>query len=149
MDNKKKGLPIDTIFLSHALIKDLYSITIQILALMNWYLYCVYCLWIILGAKTLWYIVFIWSILLPRYNGTLRSSQLHGMVAGADSGGGGGRTRRAPPPKLVKICFFGVKSWFFTWNTPNIFAPPSARRNVFKCAPPPPNLKSWIRPWVV
>ena len=28
-------------------------------------------------------------------------------------------------------------------NTPNIFAPPSARRNFFKCAPPP-NLKSWI-----
>ena len=29
----------------------------------------------------------------------------------------------------------GVKSWFFTRNTPNIFAPPSARRNFFKCAP--------------
>jgi hypothetical protein len=37
------------------------------------------------------------------------------------------------------------KSWFFTWNTPKIFAPPSARRIFFKCAPP--NLKSWIRPW--
>jgi hypothetical protein len=56
---------------------------------------------------------------------------------------GGGRTRRAPPkfsrlpPQLEKIWFFDVKSWFFTWNTPNIFAPPSARRNFFKCAPPP------------
>ena len=45
-----------------------------------------------------------------------------------------------------KIWFFGVKSWFFTRNTPTIFAPPSARRNFFKCVPP--NLKSWIRPWV-
>ena len=89
---------------------------------------------------------------------------------------GGGRTRRAPPLKLVKIwfffgvkswfftwnspkisrappkigknmIFFGVKSWFFTWNTPKIFAPPSALRNFFKCAPP--NLKSWIRPWTM
>jgi hypothetical protein len=47
--------------------------------------------------------------------------------------------------KLEKIWFFGVKSWFFTRNTPTIFAPPSARRDFFKCAPP--NLKSWIRPW--
>jgi hypothetical protein len=30
-----------------------------------------------------------------------------------------------------------VKSWFFTRNTQTIFAPPSARRNFFKCAPPP------------
>jgi hypothetical protein len=29
-----------------------------------------------------------------------------------------------------------VKSWIFTRNTPNIFVPPSARRNFFKCAPP-------------
>jgi hypothetical protein len=39
------------------------------------------------------------------------------------------------PPQLETIWFFGVKSWFFTRNTPNIFAPPSARRNFFKCAP--------------
>jgi hypothetical protein len=63
--------------------------------------------------------------------------------AGADPEGG--RTRRAPPLKLEKIRFFGVKSWFFTRNTPKNFPPPSARRNFFKCAPP--NLKSWIRPW--
>ena len=35
---------------------------------------------------------------------------------------------------------------FFTRNTPKIFVPPSARCNFLKCAPPP-NLKSWIRPW--
>jgi hypothetical protein len=51
-----------------------------------------------------------------------------------------------PPFKLVKIFFFGVKSWFFTRNTPTFFAPPSARRHFFKCAPPPRNLKSCIRP---
>jgi hypothetical protein len=60
-------------------------------------------------------------------------------------GSSGGRTRR-PPLKLEKILFFGVKSWFFTRNTPTIFAPPSARRNFFQCAPP--NLKSWIRHWI-
>ena len=46
--------------------------------------------------------------------------------------------------KLEKIWFFGVKSWFFTRDTPTIFASPSARRNFFRCAPP--NLKSWIHP---
>jgi hypothetical protein len=51
------------------------------------------------------------------------------------------------PPQSEKIRFFGVKSWFFTRNTPKMFAPPSARRNFFKCAPP--NLKSWIRPWYI
>ena len=52
--------------------------------------------------------------------------------AGADPWG----VHPAPPPlKLEKIWFFGVKSWFFTRNTPNIFAPPSARRNFFNCAP--------------
>jgi hypothetical protein len=55
-------------------------------------------------------------------------------TTGADPGGGG--TRRAPPLKLEKIWFFGVKSWFFTRNTPTIFAPPSARRDFFKCGPP-------------
>jgi hypothetical protein len=52
------------------------------------------------------------------------------IVTGADPGGGG-----PPKKKLEKIWFFGVKSWFFTRNTQNIFAPPSARRNFFKCAP--------------
>ena len=54
----------------------------------------------------------------------------------ADPGG----AHRAPPPSppkknWKKIWFFCVKSWFFTRNTPNIFAPPSARRDFFKCAP--------------
>ena len=39
------------------------------------------------------------------------------------------------PPQLEKIKFFGVKSWFFTRNTQKMFAPPSARRIFFKCAP--------------
>ena len=45
------------------------------------------------------------------------------------------------PPKIGKIWFFGVKSWFFTRNTQKIFVPPSARCNFFK-------LKSWICPWL-
>ena len=61
-------------------------------------------------------------------------------------------TRNTPkishlPPQLEKIWFFGVKSWFFTRNIPKFFSPPSARRNFFKCTPP--NLKSWIRPWLL
>jgi hypothetical protein len=47
--------------------------------------------------------------------------------------------------ELEKIGFFGRKIVFFTRNTKKMFAPPSAQRNFFKCAPP--NLKSWIRPW--
>ena len=39
------------------------------------------------------------------------------------------------PPQLEKIWFFGVKSWFFTWNTPKISMPPSSRHNFFKCTP--------------
>ena len=35
-----------------------------------------------------------------------------------------------------KYDFFVVKSWFFTRNSPKMFAPPSARRNLFKCTPP-------------
>ena len=46
-------------------------------------------------------------------------------------GGSRGRGGVTDPLKLEKIGFFGVKSWFFTRNTPNIFAPPSARRNFF------------------
>ena len=90
--------------------------------------------------------------------------------AGADPGGGGAPGARPPkigkkydffgvkswfftrntpkifvPPSAIgKNMIFGVKSWFFTRNTPKIFAPPSARRNFFKCAPA--NLKFWIRP---
>ena len=48
---------------------------------------------------------------------------------------------RADPrgtPLPPKITFFGVKSCFCTRNTPKMFAPPSARPNFFKCAPPNP-----------
>ena len=54
--------------------------------------------------------------------------------SGADTGGAPGALP-PPPLKLENIWFFGVKSWFFTRNTPKIFAPPSARRNFFKSAP--------------
>jgi hypothetical protein len=47
-----------------------------------------------------------------------------------------GRKRFLNSRKLEKIRFFGIKSWFFTRNTPKMFAPPSARRNSFKCATP-------------
>ena len=40
--------------------------------------------------------------------------------------GGSRRAHPAPPLELEKIWFLGVKSWFFTRNTQNIFAPPSA-----------------------
>ena len=50
----------------------------------------------------------------------------------------GSRGRAHPacaPLKLKKIRFFGIKSWFFTRNTPKIFVPHSARCNFFKFAP--------------
>ena len=51
---------------------------------------------------------------------------------------------RASLRNWKKYDFFVVKSWFFARNTPKFVAPPSARRDFFKCALP--NLKSWIRP---
>ena len=63
---------------------------------------------------------------------------------------GGSRGR---PLKLEKLWYFGVKSWFFTRNTPKMFAPPSARRNFFKCAPltwnPGSALACWLCPCIV
>ena len=53
---------------------------------------------------------------------------LHFYSRGGSRGGGG--------LKLEKIWLFGVKSWFFTRNTPTI------------CLSPPPNLTSWIRPCI-
>jgi hypothetical protein len=52
------------------------------------------------------------------------------MLCRSGSGGGGDA-----PLKLEKIWLFDVKSWFFTRNTPTIFAPPFALRNFFKCNP--------------
>ena len=48
-------------------------------------------------------------------------------------------------PKIFRVSlrnwkeydFLAVKSCFFTRNTPKFFSPPFARRNFFKCAPPP------------
>ena len=93
--------------------------------------------------------------------------------SGADSGVGGGAPRAPPPPpkigknmifwrKIVifhtkypknfraslyiwkKSDFFWRKIVIFHTKYPKFFAPPSARRNFFKCDPL--NLKSWIRP---
>jgi hypothetical protein len=92
------------------------------------------------------FFAYLWSFRWPNYIATLpkyfsfRLPHLNIPIQGRIQGG----ARRAPSLKLETIWFFGVKSWFFTRNTPNIFAPPSARRNCFKCAPP--NLKSWIHP---
>ena len=63
------------------------------------------------------------------------ASEVRLYLAGADPGGGGEQPARAPPKIGKNMIFFFVKSWFFTRNTPKIFAPPSARHNFFKCAP--------------
>ena len=71
---------------------------------------------------------------------------------------GGSRREGAPgarPLKLEKIWFFGVKSWFFTRNTPTIFAPPSAigknmifwRKIVIFHTKYPKNVRASLRPW--
>ena len=54
-------------------------------------------------------------------------------LSGADPGG---VHPACAPLKLEKIWFFCVKSWFFTRNTPKIFASRSTWRNYFKCTPP-------------
>ena len=57
------------------------------------------------------------------------------IFQGRIQGGGGGG---APAPlKLAKIWFFWRKIVIFHMKYPKNFAPPSARRNFFKCAPPP------------
>jgi hypothetical protein len=65
----------------------------------------------------------------------LQSRMVKYIFTGRSMGGAPG----AHPSYIwKKYDFFGVKSWFFTRNTPKIFAPPSARHNFFKCTPPPP-----------
>ena len=69
---------------------------------------------------------------------SLQMQSVRAVIQNKSRGGSRGAHPAAgcAPLKLEKIWFFGVKSWFFTRNTPKIFAPPSARRNIFKCAPP-------------
>ena len=55
-------------------------------------------------------------------------------------------TRRPPPQIRINMIFLCVKSWFFTRNTPNIFAPPSARRDFFSVHPPPLTWNSGFSP---
>ena len=75
-----------------------------------------------------------YSLKSPR-NTECKLAHIYGMnKAGADPGGGG-RTRRAPPLKIGKNKIFWRKIVIFTRNTPTFFAPPSARRNFFKCVP--------------
>ena len=63
---------------------------------------------------------------------TINVFMMRVCVSGANSG-------RAHPLKLEKNMIFWLKIViFFTRYTPKFFAPPSARRNFFKCAPPPP-----------
>ena len=65
------------------------------------------------------------------------------LIAGAGADPGGGCTRHVPPPE--KIWFFGIKSRFFTRN-PQQFSCLPPLGAIFLSSPPP-NLKSWIRPW--
>ena len=61
---------------------------------------------------------------------------------GRTQGRGGAPGARSP--KIGNNMIFWRKIVIFHTKYPKIFAPPSARRNFFKCAPH--NLKSWIRP---
>ena len=73
------------------------------------------------------------------------ASSIYGFWAGADPGGGAHPARA--PLKLEKNMIFLRKIMIFHTRYPKFFAPPSARCNFFKRAPP--NLKSWIHPcWV-
>jgi len=79
------------------------------------------------GSGIIQYHFHLWHLPLPFFHSTI-----HHFFC---RGGSRGCTRCARPLKLEKIWFFDVISWFFTRNTPNNFAPPSARRNFSKCAP--------------
>jgi len=58
------------------------------------------------------------------------------VMQGRIQGEGAAQPARVLPKIGKNMIFLCVKSWFFTRNTPNIFAPPSARRDFFKCTPP-------------
>ena len=62
-------------------------------------------------------------------------------------GGGGGRASGALPPKIGKDMIFLRKMVIFHTKYPNNFRTSLRSAQFFKVRPPPPNLKSWIRPW--
>jgi hypothetical protein len=68
------------------------------------------------------FFAYLWSFRWPNYIATLqkyfsfRLPHLNIPIQGRIQGG----ARRAPSLKLETIWFFGVKSWFFTRNTPNM-----------------------------
>ena len=57
---------------------------------------------------------------------------MQGRIQG---GGGGGAPGARAPPKIGKNMILWRKIVIFHTKYPKIFAPPSARRNFFKCAP--------------
>jgi hypothetical protein len=59
----------------------------------------------------------------------------------------GGRTRRAPPPKFGKNMVFWCKIVIFHTNYPKNVRASLRSAHLILTAPPPPILKSWIRPW--
>jgi hypothetical protein len=56
--------------------------------------------------------------------------------------------RTVVSPKIGKIWFFGVKSLFFTRNTPTFSRLPPLGAICLSAFPSSPSLKSWIRPLV-
>ena len=55
---------------------------------------------------------------------------------GRIQGGGGGAPPARAPTKIEKNMIFWRKIVIFHTKYPKFFAPPSAQRNFFKCAPP-------------
>ena len=65
---------------------------------------------------------------------------------GADPGGGGWAYLARGPPKIGKNTIFWHKILIFHTKYPNNFRTSLRSVQFFKLHPPPPNLKSWIRP---
>jgi hypothetical protein len=65
--------------------------------------------------------------------------------SGEDPGGGGAHSAR--PPKIGKDMIFLRKMVIFHTKYPNNFRASLRSAQFFKVRPPP-NLKSWIRPWL-
>ena len=66
---------------------------------------------------------------------------------GADSGGGGGVHPARAPPKIGKNMIFWRKIVIFHTKYPKNFRASLRSAQFFYVRPPPPNLKSWNRPW--